>query len=151
MFELIMCYPRSLFGGTECGDAIECNLSIIILFFSFFETLLILFSFLLFFLCTPCHKYLISFVVCFLRFVFLAKTMPESSLDRCKYPLFIFILRLFGRQPRFNPVRWLKESVETQRSCKGRRKMVLAEEDCWGVGWCNWDRMRWYQCRGRHE
>lgn len=126
MFELIMCDPRSSFGGTERGDAIECNLSIIIIF-SFFETLLSLFSFVLFFLCTPCHKYLISFVVCFFRFVFLAKTTPESSLDRCKSLLFIFILCLFGRQPGFNPMRWLKETVETQEGKRFLPRRIAGE------------------------
>lgn len=49
MFELIMCYPHGLFGGTECGDAIECNLSIIIIIFSFFLDSFLFFCFLLFF------------------------------------------------------------------------------------------------------
>lgn len=127
MFELIMCDPCGLFGGTEHGDAIECNHSIIIIFFLFLRRFFSSF----FCLCTPCHKYLISFVVCFFWGVCISHQNNARKLftTGANPPLFIFILRLFGPRPLLNPTRWLKETAGTRRSCEGRRK----NSSCRGV------------------
>lgn len=136
VFEFIMCdHYGLLFGVTQSGDAIECNWPIISRAAWFRSPL----NFVL-----PSHC----------SFVWAVRLTPETYRHIIAKYMFYFIciwigiILLYHSKPRLKETKQIWQRAQAQAWGKKKNSSCWGG---WGVGWCNWDRMRWYQHWGRHE